>query len=167
MTIQLDHIIVPSRDMNASARLLAEVLGVPWEASGEGSNEVSATTTFVSGKMSEAAWREYRAQRASVYINESLTVDFFNASSASAAALGMGKPDQPVPVNHYCFRVGDADFDAIVERLRRAGVKLSSNGLGEPDNKINTRLGGKGVYFMEPDGHGWEILTVSYARTRK
>ena len=38
---------------------------------------------------------------------------------------------------------------------------------GEPDNKINTRLGGKGVYFMEPDGHGWEILTVSYARQRK
>jgi hypothetical protein len=25
--------------------------------------------------------------------------------------------------------------------------------------------GGKGIYFKEPDGHGWEILTVSYARS--
>ncbi len=167
MTVQLDHILVPSRDMNASAKLLAEILGVPWEASGKGSNEVSATSGFVSGKMSEAAWQEYRAQRASVYINDSLTVDFINVRSASAATIGMGKPDQPVPVNHYCFRVSDADFDAIVERIKRAGVKLSSTGLGEPDDRINTRMGGKGVYFMEPDGHGWEILTVSYARPRK
>jgi hypothetical protein len=51
-----------------------------------------------------------------------------------------------------------------VERIKKAGIKFSSTGLGEPDNKINTRLGGKGLYFMEPDGHGWEILTVSYAR---
>lgn len=35
------------------------------------------------------------------------------------------------------------------------------------DDKINTRLGGKGFYFTEPDGHSWEILTVSYARPAK
>jgi hypothetical protein len=76
----------------------------------------------------------------------------------------VSKLDQQVPINHYCFRVSDADFDAIVERIKKAGVKFSSNGL-EQDDKINTRLGGKGIYFMEPDGHGWEILTVSYARS--
>jgi hypothetical protein len=25
----------------------------------------------------------------------------------------------------------------------------------------------KGFYFTEPDGHSWEILTVSYARPAK
>ena len=30
MTIQLDHIMVPSRDKVAAARLLGELLDVPW-----------------------------------------------------------------------------------------------------------------------------------------
>ena len=30
--------------------------------------------------------------------------------------------------------------------------------------QINTRLGGKNVYWQDADGHLWEILTVSYAR---
>ena len=29
---------------------------------------------------------------------------------------------------------------------------------------INSRLGGKNLYWQDPDGHLWEILTVSYAR---
>ena len=50
MTIQLDHVIVPSRQPIASARLLAELLGVSWEAS--------------------------RGEFSPVYVNDSLTVDF-------------------------------------------------------------------------------------------
>jgi hypothetical protein len=30
--------------------------------------------------------------------------------------------------------------------------------------QINTQLGGSNVYWNEPDGHQWELLTVSYAR---
>ena len=29
---------------------------------------------------------------------------------------------------------------------------------------INTRLGGKNVYWQDADDHLWEVLTVSYAR---
>jgi hypothetical protein len=29
---------------------------------------------------------------------------------------------------------------------------------------LNTRLGGKNVYWGDADGHQWEILTASYAR---
>ena len=36
MAIQLDHTIVPSRDKAASARRLAELLGVAWEPSAIG-----------------------------------------------------------------------------------------------------------------------------------
>ena len=162
MTVHLDHLLVPSRDMNASAKLLAEILGVRWDPSGEGQSKSSAP--WISGGLSKAAWQEYRAQRASVYINDSLTLDFVSPSFLRPTAAAAS---EPVPINHYCFRVSDAEFDAVVERIRKAGVKFWSTLGGEPDNKINTRLGGKGVYFMEPDGHGWEILTVSYARQRK
>jgi catechol 2,3-dioxygenase-like lactoylglutathione lyase family enzyme len=50
MTIQLDHIIVPSHSRRASAKLLADLLAVPWE--------------------------ESRGDFTPVYVNESLTVDF-------------------------------------------------------------------------------------------
>jgi hypothetical protein len=69
-----------------------------------------------------------------------------------------------VPIHHYCFRLSDSEFDAIQARITKAGVIWSANPYNELDHKINTRLGGKGLYFMEPDGHAWEILTVSYAR---
>lgn len=36
MSIELDHMIVPSRDRRAAAQLLATVLGVPWAGSGVG-----------------------------------------------------------------------------------------------------------------------------------
>ena len=153
MGVQLDHIAVPSRDKNASAKLLAEILGVRWEPSGEKEAESPAQNRFewISGDLSETGWQRYRAQLASVYVNDSVTLDFVSAREGATA-------------NHCCLRVDDADFDAVVDRIKTAGLKFSSSGVGEPDYKINTRLGGKGIYFMEPDGRIWEILTVSYAR---
>ena len=32
--------------------------------------------------------------------------------------------------------------------------------------QINTHYGGSMIYWNEPDGHQWEILTVSSARLR-
>ena len=157
MAIQLDHVLVPSKDKNRAAKFLAEILGVPWESCSEEPAAPSPRPRVPDG--SGFDWRQYRAQRASVYVSDSLTIDFVDAR--------LFGPDQPIPTNHYCFRVSDADFDVIVERIKKAGVKFSSTGVGEPNDKINTRLGGKGVYFTEPDGHSWEILTVSYARPAK
>lgn len=51
MTIHLDHTIVPSRNRIASAKLLAELLGVPWAATGAG-------------------------PFSPVYVNDGLTLDF-------------------------------------------------------------------------------------------
>jgi hypothetical protein len=36
MAVQLDHILVPSRDKVAAAKLLAGLLGVPWSETGVG-----------------------------------------------------------------------------------------------------------------------------------
>ena len=35
----------------------------------------------------------------------------------------------------------------------------------ENDRQINARLGGRNLYWNDTDGHVWEILTVSYARS--
>jgi len=57
MTIHLDHTIVPARDKVASARRLAELLGVPWTDHGPG-------------------------PFAPVYVNDGLTLDFIDTDEA-------------------------------------------------------------------------------------
>jgi catechol 2,3-dioxygenase-like lactoylglutathione lyase family enzyme len=124
MTIHLDHIIVPSRSQVASARLLAELLGVPWAEAGAG-------------------------PFSPVYVNEGLTLDFQDT-------------DEDFPVYHFCFRVGQKEFDAILGRIRAAGIQYRSQVRGPVDMKVDKEYGN--VYWNEPDGHQWEMLTVSYAR---
>ena len=126
MAIELDHLLVPSRDQRAAARQLAELLGVPWAERGVG--------PFVP-----------------VYLNDGLTLDF-------------DQWDEPLPLIHYCFRVGEADFAAILGRLQAAGIAYRSAVRGPVDCEVDTAHGGAIVYWNEPDGHQWEMLTVSYAR---
>ena len=126
MAVHLDHILVPSRDKVASARLLAELLGVPWSTTGVG-------------------------PFAPVFVNDGLTLDFDEWT-------------EPFPPTHYCFRVGEAEFDAILGRIKKKGIPYRSNVHGPVDHRVDTEHGGRIVYWNEPDGHQWEMLTVSYAR---
>jgi len=126
MPAQLDHIMVPSHDKLAAAKLLADLLDVPWSPTGVG-------------------------PFAPVYVNDGLTFDF-------------DEWPEPVPQIHYAFRVDDAEFDAILGRIRAAGIAYRSSVHGPVDHRIDTAHGGRIVYWNEPDGHQWEMLTVSYAR---
>jgi catechol 2,3-dioxygenase-like lactoylglutathione lyase family enzyme len=86
-----------------------------------------------------------------VYVNDELTLDFADFPGPFAAG-------------HFAFLVNPIEFDAILARLEAAGIGYRSTPLGPTDMRINTCHGGKAVYWSEPDGHAWEILTVSYAR---
>jgi catechol 2,3-dioxygenase-like lactoylglutathione lyase family enzyme len=125
--IQLDHVIVPSRDRKAAAARLAGILGVPW-------SEEAPVGPF-----------------SPVYVNDGLTLD-------------MGQLQAGFTAQHYCFRVSEAEFDAILARLQDQGIAYRSTPLGRVDMQVGRQGGGRNVYWSEPDGHNWEILTVSYAR---
>jgi hypothetical protein len=60
--------------------------------------------------------------------------------------------------------LGDDEFAAILGRIQAAGIPYRSDVAGAFNNRINHDYGGSLVYWNEPDGHQWEILTVSYAR---
>ena len=126
MTIQLDHLLVPCRDKLVAAKLLADLLGVPWSPTGIG-------------------------PFAPVFVNDGLTIDFDSWP-------------EPVPLMHVCFRVDEADFDAILARIKAAGIPFRSAVHGPVDSTVDTAHGGRIVYWNEPDGHQWEMLTASYAR---
>jgi len=124
MAIRLDHVIVPSHAPIEGAKLLAELLGLPWEATSDPFTPV--------------------------YVNETLTLDFAHREHFES--------------HHYCFHVGDDEFDAIFRRIEARGISYRSRPHGADDMQINTRLGGKNLYWQDADRHLWEILTVSYAR---
>ena len=88
---------------------------------------------------------------APVYLNDGLTLDFIDT-------------DEEFPIYHFCFRVSQQEFDEILGRIVAAGIKYRSTVRGPVDMKIDTQFGGSGIYWNEPDGHYWEMLTVSYAR---
>ena len=123
MTIDLDHVIVPTRNRSTSAKLLAELLGVSWAGAGPFS---------------------------AVYVNRELTLDFIETEGSFAP-------------HHYCFRVDEEEFNAILGRLRKAGIKYRSTVRGPDDMQINRQLNGCNFYWNEPDGHQWEILTACCA----
>ena len=80
-----------------------------------------------------------------------VTLDFVDASGEIAT-------------QHYAFLVSESEFDAILGRIRARGIPFRSNVQGPADNQVNTQHGGRIVYWNEPDGHYWEMLTQSYAR---
>ena len=86
-----------------------------------------------------------------VYVNDGLTLDFIDT-------------DEEFPVHHYCFRVAEDEFDSILGRIKAEGIAFRSSVRGPVDSQVSTQFGGRGIYWNEPDGHQWEILTVSYAR---
>src|SRR4030095_6187746 len=86
-----------------------------------------------------------------VYVNDSLTLDFDETT-------------EPFPILHFCFRVEEKEFDAILQRIRVAGIPYRSAVHGPVDMQVYTSHGGRIVYWNAPAEHQWELLTVSYAR---
>jgi hypothetical protein len=110
MSLQLDHLFIPSKNKNASAQRLGELLGVRWEPAGEGpAPDVNQPPP--AGLSATELFRQYHAQRASVYVNDSLTIDFVDAQGE-------------VTSNHYCFSVSDSEFDAILARIKESGLSF-------------------------------------------
>ena len=62
-------------------------------------------------------------------------------------------------MHHYAFHVNDEEFDAIFGRIKEAGIPYGSGPFSQEDRQTNTRRGGRGVYFKDPNGHLLELLT--------
>jgi catechol 2,3-dioxygenase-like lactoylglutathione lyase family enzyme len=62
--------------------------------------------------------------------------------------------------HHYAFHVGKAEFEAILGRVKKAGIDYGSAPWSLADGKLNDWGGGRGFYFTDPDGHVIELMTV-------
>lgn len=85
-----------------------------------------------------------------VALDNGVTLDFIDAGAG------------PLTIEHYAFLVGEAEFDAIFERIRARGLPYWADPAHRQPGRINHGDGGRGVYWNDPDGHYLEIITRPY-----
>ncbi|MEU1472672.1 VOC family protein [Streptomyces sp. NPDC005761] len=85
-----------------------------------------------------------------VPLTNGVTLDFATVPAAS------------ITPQHYAFLVGDTEFDVALERIREAGITYYADPRLEKPGEINHHHGGRGLYFLDPAGHGMEIITRPY-----
>ena len=98
------------------------------------------------------------AHFAPVKINDSLVLDFAEIDDVSLWDGDDGHFNR----QHYAFKVGDGEFDAIFGRVQAEGLPYGSGPGPEHlyDMQVDHRRGGKRVYFDELNGHSIEIFTA-------
>jgi catechol 2,3-dioxygenase-like lactoylglutathione lyase family enzyme len=84
---------------------------------------------------------------APVRVNETLTLLFDNDGDGFDS-------------HHLAFYVNDAEFDAVLQRVRAAGLPFGSAPWSIDDGELNDWNGGRGFYFKDLNGHILELMTV-------
>jgi catechol 2,3-dioxygenase-like lactoylglutathione lyase family enzyme len=116
------------------------------------SRDKRASSEFLAdlfGLPSPVAWGPFLA----VAVSNRVTLDFHDTTDA-------------IDPQHYCFLVGEDDFDAIFGRIQAQGVAYWADPGHQQADEINTHDGGRGVYFDDPSGHNLEIITRPYGDER-
>jgi catechol 2,3-dioxygenase-like lactoylglutathione lyase family enzyme len=87
---------------------------------------------------------------------------FVNIRLDDGVLLQFAEPPVEFPMQHYAFLVDDDLSDRAYARLRETGAEhWAAPQLTRP-GETNTEHGGRGVYFLDPAGHGLEMITRPY-----
>jgi catechol 2,3-dioxygenase-like lactoylglutathione lyase family enzyme len=87
---------------------------------------------------------------------------FLVVSVANDVSLDYLDTGDDIAAQHYCFLVGEDEFDEIFARIRERELPFWADPGRHRLGEINTHDGGRGVYFPDPDGHLLEIITRPY-----
>jgi catechol 2,3-dioxygenase-like lactoylglutathione lyase family enzyme len=87
---------------------------------------------------------------------------FLGVEVGNEVTLDFCEADGEVAPQHYAFLVSKAEFDEIFGRIKARGLDYWADPGQSRKGSINTRDGGRGVYFEDPSGHLLEILTRPY-----
>jgi catechol 2,3-dioxygenase-like lactoylglutathione lyase family enzyme len=87
---------------------------------------------------------------------------FLVVTLANGVSLDFIDTSDDIHPQHYAFLVSESDFDAIFGRIQALDLPYWADPAHHEPGEINTRDGGRGVYFDDPNGHGLELLTRPY-----
>jgi catechol 2,3-dioxygenase-like lactoylglutathione lyase family enzyme len=86
---------------------------------------------------------------------------FLSLTLDDGVRLDYAEPGVDFHGQHYALLVSDDVFDRAVKRIQTQGVPFSA-GPGHTPGEINTNHAGRGVYFDDPSGHHFELITRRY-----
>jgi catechol 2,3-dioxygenase-like lactoylglutathione lyase family enzyme len=81
---------------------------------------------------------------------------------ANGVSLDFIDDEGEIACQHYAFLISEAEFDQIFGRIRERGHAYWADPGRTRPGSINHGDGGRGVYFVDPDGHFLEIITRPY-----
>ncbi len=82
---------------------------------------------------------------APVRVNDDLTLDFDDATGFET--------------HHYAFLISEDELDGVLGRVKDEGIVYGSDPWSLENGRLNSRGGGRGFYFRDPDGHVLEVMT--------
>lgn len=80
----------------------------------------------------------------------------------NGVSLDFMQTDGAVATQHYAFLIDETDFDGVFGRIRERGLDYWADPARRRGGEINHRAGGRGFYFLDPDGHLLEVLTRTH-----
>jgi catechol 2,3-dioxygenase-like lactoylglutathione lyase family enzyme len=80
----------------------------------------------------------------------------------NGVSLDYMEKDSEISRQHYAFLIEEDEFDAVLGRIREAGLDYWADPAQSRQGEINHNDGGRGVYFPDPNGHLLEVITRPY-----
>jgi catechol 2,3-dioxygenase-like lactoylglutathione lyase family enzyme len=87
---------------------------------------------------------------------------FLGVQTGNEVTLDFLETDEEIQTQHYAFLISEPEFDQIFGRIKARELPYWADPARQQLNRINTRDGGRGVYFEDPSGNLLEILTRPY-----
>ncbi|MFF1508682.1 VOC family protein [Streptomyces sp. NPDC058326] len=87
---------------------------------------------------------------------------FLNVQLTDGVLIQFAEPPVEIQMQHYAFLVDDELFDRAYGRLRDQGIEHWADPQMQRPGETNTEHGGRGVYFKDPAGHAFELITRPY-----
>ncbi len=87
---------------------------------------------------------------------------FLPVATSNGVTLDFSTSTGTITTQHYAFLVSEEEFDGCFTRIQAAGVTYYPGPSLSRPGEINHNDGGRGLYFLDPAGHGMEIITRPY-----
>jgi len=89
---------------------------------------------------------------------------FWQVTTANGVGLDFATvpADAEIAGIHYAFLISEDDFDGVHGRIVDRGMDHWPGPSMRDEGRINHHDGGRGVYFLSPDGHFLEVITRPY-----
>jgi catechol 2,3-dioxygenase-like lactoylglutathione lyase family enzyme len=87
---------------------------------------------------------------------------FVSVALDDGIRLDYAEPGGAFPGQHYALLVSDDVFDRALDRLAAGATPFWADPAMTLPDEVNTNHGGRGVYFDDPAGHHFELITQRY-----